>query len=244
MNKVPAIICSVLCQIACVQVGTRQTQVPDDHLIAGYSVMADTFGFKGYSVELIHADSAAKFCRVVLKIRKGNAVIDSLLIEGCDAVGGCSGIYVADEQPSKDYFVLSKFGDYDGRILIVDTSGSIQSFFGGHYFVSADNRYLFSPYSSDLPGLTVLDLSKNQVLYTSDTLHTYPADFYYSGSQYFATVLDDSGVIDPTRVAFFNFDTNKFILSKVDHAYMKKAIKLKGHSNITYGPCRCGQREE
>ena len=149
-------------------------------------------------------------------------------------------------QARKDYFILSKFGDYDGRILIIDASGKIKSYVGGHYYISADKKYLFSPYNSDLSGLTVYDLSKNRLLFTSDKIDSYFSDFYYSGNQYFAIVSDDVKKANLTRILTFNFNKNELILSSVPDSYIAKAELLRAYNNFgaTYGPCECGHTKK
>lgn len=234
------------------QVDKHKAFKNSDYPTANYSVKADTFMFNDYKIELIQAklrdyktfDSTAAFCRIWLTVKKGNAVIDKLFINDCEAVGGCSGIYVSKEQSRKDYFILSKFGDYDGRILIIDTTGKIKSFIGGHYYLSADNKYLFSPYNSDLSGLTVYDLSKNQVLFSADTIQTYLADFYYFDNTYFSIVIDDVKKNTQTDIVTFDLKTNKLILSTVDDKYIEKAKRLKGFNIFTYEPCDCGQTKK
>jgi hypothetical protein len=252
MTKVITIIFSVLTLTTFGQVDNGKTFRKVDYPTTKYSIKADTFYFAGFEIELIQAklrdyktyDSTAAYCRIWLTIKKGNTTVDKLFINDCEALGGCSGLYASNEQTRKDYFILSKFGDYDGRILIIDTSGKIKSFIGGHYYLSTDNKYLFSPFSSDLSGLTVYDLSKNQVLFTSDTISTYLADFYYFDNKYFAIVSDDVKKANQTDIATYDFKTNKLVVSTVEDSYIAKAKRLKGYNIFTYAPCGCGQTKK
>ena len=249
MPKALTILFTILTLTTYGQVDNEQIFTHSDYPPAKYLVKADTFKFNEYSIALTQAklrdnttyDSTAAFCRIWLSVKKGDTVIDNLFINDCEAVGGCSGIYVSDEQTRNDYFILSKFGDYDGRILIIDTSGKIKSCIGGSYYLSADNTYLFSPYNSDLSGLTVYDLSKNQVLFSADTIRPYLADFYYLNNTYFAVVSNDVKQLNQTEIATFNFETNTLILSTVADAYIEKAKPLKGYNMFTYAPCACGR---
>jgi hypothetical protein len=252
MMKVLTIIFSVLTLTTFGQVDKHKTFKNSDYPTAKYTVRTDTFNFAAYKIELIQAklrdyktyDSTAAYCRIWLTVKKGNSTIDKLFINDCEALGGCSGIYVSKDQTPKDYFILSKFGDYDGRILIIDTSGKIKSFIGGHYYLSSDIKYLFSPYSSDLSGLTVYDLSKNQVLFTADTIRIYLADFYYSENKYFAIVSDDIKKVNQTDIATYDFSTNKLVVSTVEDSYIAKSKRLKGYNIFTYAPCDCGQTKK
>jgi hypothetical protein len=249
MTKVLMIIFSVVTLTAFGQVENYKAFRRADYPGSKYSIKSDTFLFNNFNIELIQTklldyktyDSSATFCRIWLTVKNGNTIVDKLFFNDCESVGGCSGIYASNEQTRKNYFILSKFGDYDGRILIIDTSGKIKSFIGGHYYLSVDNRYLFSPYSSDLSGLTVYDLLKNQVLFSADTIRTYLADFYYYDNKYFAIVSEDVKEIDQTDIVTYDFKTNKLIESTVDDTYIVKSKKLKGHNIFTHGPCDCGR---
>ena len=217
-----------------------------------YSIKADSFDFRNLKIELIQVkltdhknfDNTSVFCRIWLTVKNGSEIIDKLFINDCEAVGGCSGIFASPEQQVKDYFILSKFGDYDGRIILIDVSGKIKSYFGGQYYLSSDNKYLFSTYNSDLVGLTVYDLSQNKVLFTSDTLRTYLADFYFCDNNYFAIVNDDIEKPNETDIVTFDFKTNSLITSTVNDSYISKANQLKGYNIFTYEPCSCGRTKE
>lgn len=216
-----------------------------------YSIKADTFEFKNFKIELIQVkladnknfDNTSLSCRIWLTVKSNNEIRDKLFFRDCEGVGGCSGIYASEKQPIKDYFILSKFGDYEGQIIIIDISGTIKTYFGGQYFLSVDNKYLFSTYDSDLAGLTVYDLSQNKVLFTSDTIRTYLTDFYFCDNKYFAIVSDDIKRLNETDIVTFDFKTNNLIKSIVNDNYILKAKQLKEYNVFTYGPCSCGRTE-
>jgi hypothetical protein len=218
-----------------------------------YSIKANTFNFRDLKIELIQVmlidhknfDNTSVSCRIWLTVKNDSGIIDKLFINDCEAVGGCSGIFASIEQPVKDYFILSKFGDYDGRIILIDISGKINSYFGGQYYLSSDNKYLFSTYSSDLAGLTVYDLSQNKVLFTSDTIRTYLTDFYFYNNKYFAIVNEEDTLKqNQADIMTFDFKTNMLNKSTVDDNYITKSKKLKGYNIFTYGPCSCGRTKK
>src|SRR5688572_2893279 len=78
------------------------------------------------TVDLIHAkpkkqdDSRQFSCRTWLTIKDKNKLIKELA-QDADAVGGCSGLFFPDSQPNKDLIIISKFGDYDGRLYVVNS---------------------------------------------------------------------------------------------------------------------------
>jgi len=218
-----------------------------------YATKIDVFAFGDFTVELIQAklrkpenfEKGSAYCRIWLNVKKGNVAIDSLFYNDCEALGGCSGIYAPKKQPRTDYFVLSKFGDYDGRILIINQKGKIQSFFGGHFYVSPDNRYLFSPYDADLAGLTVYDFLQHKVLFTSDDLDRYFSGFYNVGNHYFAIISQDVKKSDGrTEIITFDLESKSLVPATVNEEYLAKANRLAAYNVHEYAPCDCGRTEK
>lgn len=216
-----------------------------------YAVKTDQYRFKDLTIELIQAqlrdprqyDAKSAYCRIWLTVKKGDLVKDQLYFNDCEALGGCSGIYVSRDNQPENHFLLSKFGDYDGQIIIIDTKGKIRSFIGGSYYLSTDKKYLFSTYDSDLSGLTVFDFSKDKALFSSDDLKPYLGDFYQSGDSYFALVNSDvkSG---KAKIAKFDFNTNLLVVSTVDKHYLSSAKPLKACNVFEYAPCSCGRTKK
>jgi hypothetical protein len=217
-----------------------------------YLIKVDTFKFIDYNILLTqvklkdygHYEPNSTYCRIWLTVMNKSKKVDSLFFNSCEGLGGCSGIYASKDQPLKNYFILSKFGDYDGRVLIIGKTGKINSYYGGHYFISNDKKYLFSPYSSDINGLTVFDLVNNKLLYSSDTVRGYISTFYLYNNKYFAVIENDEKKQNETEIITFNFQTNDLIYSTVDSNFVNNADKLKGYNIFTYAPCDCGQRNE
>ncbi|HMJ67371.1 MAG TPA: hypothetical protein VK508_00670 [Cyclobacteriaceae bacterium] len=90
------------------------------------------------TVDLIHAkpkkqdDSRHFSCRTWLTIKDKNKLIKDLA-QDADAVGGCSGLFFPDNQPKKDIIIISKFGDYDGRLYVVNNKGGFKEYLGGKF---------------------------------------------------------------------------------------------------------------
>jgi hypothetical protein len=97
-------------------------------------------------------------------------------------------------------------------------------------FISNDKKYLFSPYSSDINGLTVFDLVNNKLLYSSDTVRGYISTFYLYNNKYFAVIENDEKKQNETEIITFNFQTNDLIYSTVDSNFVNNADKLKGYN--------------
>jgi hypothetical protein len=177
-------------------------------------------------------------CRTWLTIKDGNKTIKELS-QDMEALGGCSGYYFPDKQPAKNLIVISKFGDYDGRLLIIDHKGELKDYLGGKFYVSADHRYLFSNYDSDLSGTTIIDLTKNELIFT-EQLKQYLADWYYQDGQYYSLISDDVIIDGETGQLVFDFLTNDF-KEKRTKDKIDPDKKLKVYNDpLIYPNCNCG----
>jgi len=197
------------------------------------------------TVDLIHAkpkkhdDSRQFSCRTWLTIKDKNKLIKELA-QDADAVGGCSGLFFTDSQPNRDLIIISKFGDYDGRLYVVSNKGEFKDYLGGKFYVSDDNKYLFTNYDSDLSGVSIIDLTKNELIYTGE-LKQYLADWYFQDGQYFATVSEDVKVNGETELLIFDFKTKSFKVKRTKDNIDPK-YKLKIYNDYNRAPdCSCGK---
>ena len=142
-------------------------------------------------IKLIQLRPAEDFydfsCRGLIRTIKGNKLINEINYGNIDPVGGSFGLTFSKNQKKENLFIASKFGDYDGKIIIVDENGEIQSFEGGQYFVTNNGKYLVSVWSSDLSGLTIYDLTKKEVCLNKE-LDFYLGNWYFSNNIYFSPV--------------------------------------------------------
>ena len=210
-----------------------------------YTINAQSYSFKDMAIDVTHVTpnvgTKADFnCRFWITVKKGEKIIDGRYYADCEALGGCSGIY-ADKLQPKDYFILTKFGDYNGELLLIDKTGKIQKYLGGIYYISDDGKYLFSHYDSDLSGITVFDLSNNKLLYTSDALKEYLSGIYTKDGKIFS--VSPQAIKTPTKSVIYTFDfkTGKFVRSSVKDKYVKEAKQLSA-SVLPEGNCRCGNK--
>ncbi len=222
---------------------------PVDYPATKYSVKIDSFSLKAFKIELVQvkqkalqaSDDNSMYCRIWLTVKRGNETIDKLFYPDCQVVGGCSGIY-AEGQPSNEYVILSKFGDNSGQLIIIDNTGKIQTYPGGGYFIADDLKYLFSIHDSDTSGLTVFDLSKNKLVFSTDKLKSELADFYRIDNKYFVVEIDDDEADEnQTIILTVDFVAKRMIKSKVSDQYVEKAKRLKAYNSYTFAPCTCGQ---
>lgn len=197
------------------------------------------------TVDLIHAkpkkqdDSRQFSCRTWLTIKDNNKLIKELA-QDADAVGGCSGLFFPASQPNADLIIISKFGDYDGRLYLVNNKGELKNYLGGTLYVSNDNKYLFTNYDSDLSGVSIIDLPKNELIYTGE-LKQYLADWYFQNGQYFAIVSEDVKVYGETELLIFDFKTKLFTTKRTKEK-IDPRDKLKVYNDYQKAPdCSCGK---
>lgn len=210
-----------------------------------FSIKKQTYNFKDLVIDVTHVspnkDTQQPLfeCRFWITVKKGTKITDGQYYANCESFEGCSGIYVDKLQP-KDYFILTKFGDYNGELLIIDKTGKIQKYFGGIYSISDDGKYLFAHYDSDVSGITVFDLSRNKVLFTSNTLKEYLSGIYTKDGKIFS--VSPQAMKTPIKSVIYTFDfkTNKFTRSIVPDKYVKEAKQLPA-SSLPGGNCQCGR---
>ncbi len=249
MKKAILILLLLIPALSFAQVDKQSFYNPNDYPATKYSVKIDTFSLKTFKVELVQVKLKAEqpsentaYCRIWLTVKSGNTVVDKLFFPECHATGGCSGIF-ADGQPSKEYIILSKFGDNSGQLIIIDNTGKIQTYPGGGYSVSDDLKYLFTVHESNTIGVTVFDLSKNKMIYLIEQLKSELADFYQAGNKYFVVEIDDDATNEnQTNIFTFDFAIGYMIKSTVNDQYVEKATRLKAYNRYNFAPCNCGQK--
>jgi hypothetical protein len=240
-----------------------------------FKIRRDSAHFLNYSIELIHVlnvsypgiqdatsteiDPNFFDCRGWLFLKKGEKVAHTIYYSNMNAVGGCSGVYIPAVQPRKDYFLVVKNGDYDGNIIIIDSTGNItKEKGGGSIQVSSDKRYMFADYDSDEPGITIYDFEKHKTLFTPDSPEVDSnlkgqfqiGAWYYQDNKYMARVYTDAeeGENPDTlhiSVATYDFKKNMLIYSKKDKGFLKSTNALQDYDYYEYSDgmanCNCGR---
>jgi hypothetical protein len=140
--------------------------------------------------------------------------------------------------------IMSKFGDYDGRLLTLNKDGELNDLIGGKSYISPDQKYLFSNYDSDLSGLTIIDLTQNEVVF-SKQLNQYLGDWYYRDGQYYAISSEDDAINGETKILTFDFQSRKLIETKKPAGYADRPYRLNVYIDpVEFEKCNCGQGYE
>jgi len=152
-----------------------------------------------------------------VEIRQSEHLIRRLYYDDFEPVGYKFGIFVPRKQPSADYFVFVKEGDYDGHISLVDASGHLVDTLGGSFFL-AGGTFLVSQYSSDEAGLAVFDLQAHKLLFKTTDI-PYIQQWYKDREGYFFTEsewLGNSGEPHEKPGMAYRLDLRRGKVIKVD----------------------------
>ncbi len=182
------------------------------------------------------------YCRSWLTIKKNGKLLNQKYYE-IEPVGGCSGLYTPTKQPCEDHFIISKFGDYGGQTLIVDTSGSLKVLIGGAFSLSKDNRYLFALYDSDISGITVFDLKNKKMILSEERNDDKEYDeFYYQDGKYFVSFFTDDKQSKEHLVGTIDIVNKKVTEVKNSKYFLKKSNILKPYNEVkSLTRCNCGK---
>jgi hypothetical protein len=185
-------------------------------------------------------DGSRQFmCRTWLTIKDKMELIKELTTD-VNPVGGCSGLFFPESQPNKELIIISKFGDYDGRLFIIDRKGEFKDYSGGIFYVSGDKKYLFTNYDSDLSRISIIDLKKNELIYSGE-LKQYITDWYFENGEYFTVISEDAKVNGETGLLIFDFKTKTF-KEKRTRVKIDLKYKLKVYNDFSKVPdCNCGK---
>ena len=131
------------------------------------------------------------WCRAWLEVGKADHSLKRLYYNDIEPVGANYGIFIPKKQPSPDFFVAAKEGDYDGRLLLVSKAGKLSELRGGRWFVTSNGQFLVSEYSSDEAALTVVDLTTGHTVLTTKPDDVPHVDKWYrDASGYFFSESD------------------------------------------------------
>jgi len=186
------------------------------YLDTDYSIEIQAFDLDSVIVEISQIvkrkfDGDDSNCKVIIQTRTKNRNIDELYFENIEPVGSSFGICFTKNQTNKKYIIGSKYGDYEGLVIIINSNGKIRRELGGNYFVSEDKKYLVSDWYSDLTGITIFDLEKNVIVYSKE-LPVYLSKWFENKGKYYAAQWFDNKEID----TIYTFDLTSFSLYKTN----------------------------
>ncbi|MGE5457595.1 MAG: SH3 domain-containing protein [Methanococcaceae archaeon] len=180
-------------------------------------------------------------CSSFIRVFSNNSEINHCSFININAVGGYAGVSIPKEQASNKYLFGCKYGDYNGRLIQIDSQGKITDYAGGNYFVTKDNRFLVSFWDSDLPGITVIDMDKGIKCFEREYENQfYPDKWFEHAGEYYALAPEDSGE-SPVQIYKLNLKAKSFKSVTIDSKIVKGFAKIKFLDDITERTCNCGQ---
>lgn len=148
-------------------------------------VSKKTYKLGDIQVELTQtqSDGIEFFCISKLVTSKSKSLIDSISFTP-EPVGGDYGI----SKPNRieNHLVFTKHGDYDGKTILINQQGKIQSIIGGKNYYDSKSQLLFTIYDSDLNGFAVFNLASDSTLLEMTDIEARPISFHKAfGERYF-----------------------------------------------------------
>jgi hypothetical protein len=155
------------------------------------------YPFGGMKIDIVQTkplqSQSNQYCRAEIQISKDGSALSHRLFPNIDPNGDTYGLFVPEKQPSSDYFVIVKRGDYDGRTLIIDKKGHLQDLPGGAFSVIPDKGLLFSDVIQDSNlGPIVFDLRSGAVIHEQLPFH-YAHWYRERQTLFFTTFIQDQG---------------------------------------------------
>lgn len=258
MKKILALLFIVFCVTA---FGQHNKNAPHhkvkaynaaDYPADQYTTRTEEKSLGEIKVELVHVQSKGLTedpeCKAWLTVKKGNKVMGQMFFDDISPDYGPAGIFFPTKQPREDMLIAMKFGDYDGKLIIVDRDGNLNVAPGGDFYLSEDNDMIFSNYSADQAGVTILDLDKNKLIVSdSGEMENKLGQWYFQDDKYFSVAKpkDDADTAQLT-IGTLDMKKKKIIFTQVDKDYPQKDSKLKFYSfyadPANKGNCSCGRR--
>lgn len=150
------------------------------------------------------------YCRAIVQTKSEQGIIDQLYFNDIEPVGSSFGICFIKNQISKKHVIGSKFGDYSGLLIIIDSSGKILKVPGGNYFTYS-SRFIISDWYSDLSGISIYDLEMNKVVYSQE-LPVYISKWHEGNGKLYVAEWDGEREVNN----IYSFDLKDFLFSKTD----------------------------
>ena len=239
-----------MCLLGMAQQYQPTTQIPAaTYPASAYVVNTDSFKLWAMTMHLTNIkakphQTISFWCRSALAITYKTDTVFSRFYPDVHAVGGCSGLYM---QPiiRGSYVFISKFGDYHGRTIAIDTTGKVLDIRGGVTYYNPLIDWIVAEHNSDIGGLSVYNTKIGKLVYDSeapqingDTCYIcgrYLTDVRYDERYLYVLYMNDeennhqeNGMLRSFR---FEHDTQAISLAEVPTAYFDNLPQLETVNN-------------
>lgn len=168
-----------------------------------YNTQADSFTFGRVTVKMANIKGRERqtvsfWCRSTLAVTFNSDTVFSRFYPDVEALGGYSGIYSEAKQLGK-YLFISKYGDYNGRTIVVDSLGGVIDIPGGITYYTPMLDWIVAEQNTDIGGLSVYNIASAKMVFDSerhniDTCYTcerYITDVVYDEKHLFIVYMND-----------------------------------------------------
>lgn len=170
-------------------------------------------------------------CNSYLTTFIGKDTIDHKEYKFIEALGGLAGFSAPEIILNRA--LLSKEGDYDGRSIVVNGNGEIHDFIGGTNFIDLKGGVLFSTYSSDIAGISVFDLNKDSLIFSSEDLGERPISVHKAfRNRYFIKSTNDN--TEQTSIWEFEFELDRLMAVDLDSSDINSSNNLTEINNFRF----------
>lgn len=171
------------------------------------------------------SDPPPPLCRAWFEVRMQGKVLRQVYYDDVEALGGYYGIFVPAKQPLSEFFLATKRGDYDSRLLMVGADGSVADLPGGLYFATSDQRFLIGEQQKDQPAVIVVDVASRRVVIDGWKEHAGHAlaHWYQDSEGYFFTEFVEGSDDDDMR----EDRSTAFRLDLVNHRVIRAPMSAK-----------------
>lgn len=216
--------------------GDEKTFDAKDYAPVRYEVNRSSYPLDEVAVKVIQAKpkrtsggsnaQGPHFCRAWFYIEKKGSAPKQIYYRDMDPVGSSYGLFVPKSQPSPNFLLFLKIGDYDGRLLIVDRGGNLANLPGGLYLIDKKRNILFSEYHSDVSGLAVVGLASGEVFFQSTKIPSIQ-QWYEKDGEYFFTESewkkDGSPAEKPGVIHVFDSKNRRLVRKEISADFLKAA---------------------
>ena len=150
-------------------------------------------------------------CTAEILVSNNDKLLDSLKFDAIEALGGCYG-FIVYSQLIANHLIISKYGDYDGRTIVINENGRIVSIIGGNVYYDKGSSLLFSIYDSDLSGFSIYDLKSDILIFEMEDMSARPIGFYKNPDSFYIQTIDD----ETEELAIWQVELDLHRILKVD----------------------------
>lgn len=175
------------------------------------------------------------YCAGTLYVWKDEKIIDSIIYEDFEPVGGDYGLRVHEELIN-GCLIITKHGDYDGETIFISPEGKIKRCIGGIPHYSKNKNWVISFYESDLGGFSIFDLRSFEEIFSVTDSENHEIALAENTNLLFLHMENSDDLVPK----YFVFDAKTKELSKADYEDFKKAKELKSIEDYMNYVVFCG----